>query len=67
MSIRVMPVDLMLFYSKADSVLLLPGVTIGDEAIIAAGAVVTKDVTAKSIVGGIPAKIISTIQEGHLN
>ena len=37
---------------------ILRGVTIGDGAIIAAGAVVTKDVPPYAIVGGIPAKII---------
>lgn len=41
---------------------ILPGVTIGENSIIAAGAVVTKSVPANSIAGGIPAKIIKTIQ-----
>ena len=40
---------------------ILPGVTINDNAIIAAGAVVTKDVPANTIVGGIPAKLIKHI------
>ena len=39
-------------------VTLLPGVTIGKRAVIAAGAVVTKDVPAHTIWGGIPAKQI---------
>lgn len=39
-------------------VLILNGVTIGDGAIVAAGAVVTKDVPPYAIVGGVPAKII---------
>lgn len=40
------------------SATLLPGVTVGDNAIIAAGAVVTKDVQANSVVAGVPAKLI---------
>lgn len=38
------------------------GVTIGDNAIIAAGAIVTKDVPANAIVAGIPAKVIKMIE-----
>lgn len=41
-----------------NNVTILKGVTIGDGAIIAAGSVVTKDVQAQSLVGGVPAKII---------
>ena len=41
---------------------ILPGVTIGEGAIVAAGAVVTKDVDAKTIVGGVPAKLIKKIE-----
>lgn len=41
-----------------DKVSILSGVNIGDGAVIAANAVVTKDVPAYSVVGGIPAKII---------
>lgn len=39
-------------------VLLMPGVTIGDGAVIAAGSVVTKDVQPYSVVGGVPAKVL---------
>ena len=41
--------------------LILPGVTIGENAVVAGGAVVTKDVPANTIVGGNPAKIIKHI------
>ncbi len=40
---------------------ILPGVTIGDNAIIAAGAVVTKAVEENTIVGGVPAEFIKKI------
>lgn len=39
-------------------VLLLPGVTVGEGAIVAAGAVVTKEVPPYALVGGVPARII---------
>jgi acetyltransferase-like isoleucine patch superfamily enzyme len=41
---------------------ILPGVTIGENAVVAAGAVVSKDVPANTVVGGIPAKNIKSIQ-----
>lgn len=40
------------------NVLIMPGVTIGEGAIVLAGSVVTKDVEAWTIVGGNPAKLI---------
>jgi acetyltransferase-like isoleucine patch superfamily enzyme len=42
---------------------ILPGVTIGENSIVAAGAVVTKDVPDNRIVGGVPAKFIKSINE----
>ena len=42
---------------------ILPGVTIGDYAVVAAGAVVTQDVPAMTVVGGVPARVLKTIQE----
>ena len=39
-------------------VIILPGVIIGENSIIAAGAVVTKNVEKNSIMGGVPAKLI---------
>lgn len=41
--------------------IILQGVTVGENAIVAAGSVVSKDVPDHTIVGGIPAKIIKTI------
>jgi acetyltransferase-like isoleucine patch superfamily enzyme len=40
---------------------IMPGVTIGENAVVAAGAVVSKDVPANTVVGGIPAKFIKQI------
>jgi acetyltransferase-like isoleucine patch superfamily enzyme len=42
----------------AINVVILPGVTVGEGAIVASGAVVSKDVPPNTLVGGIPAKVI---------
>lgn len=42
--------------------MVLPGVTIGENAVIAAGAVVNKDVPENTIVGGVPARVIRSIE-----
>ena len=42
---------------------VVPGVTIGENSIVAAGAVVTKDVPPNTIVGGVPAKVLKRIDE----
>lgn len=44
--------------------MILPGVTVGRGAVIAAGAVVTKDVAPLTVVGGVPAKPIGTRHPG---
>jgi len=40
---------------------ILPGITIGENSVVAAGAVVSKDVAPNTVVGGIPAKFIKNI------
>ncbi len=48
-------------------VIILPGITIGRGAVIAAGAVVTKDVPGLTTVGGVPAKEIGKREIKNLN
>lgn len=43
------------------NVTILPGVSIGEGAVLAAGAVVNKDVPARTIVAGVPARVIKSI------
>lgn len=47
--------------------IILPGLTIGKGAVVAAGAVVTKDVPEFSIVGGVPAEVIGERKNKQLN
>ena len=45
------------------NVTILPGVRVGKNSVVAAGAVVTKDVSPNCVVGGVPAKFIKKIDE----
>lgn len=45
---------------------IMPGVHIGENAVIAGGAVVTKDVPANTVIGGNPAKVIRKLEEEEL-
>ncbi len=49
------------------NVTVLPGVTIGENSVVAAGAVVTKDVPANVIAAGVPARIIRKIEKKDKN
>jgi acetyltransferase-like isoleucine patch superfamily enzyme len=42
----------------ASRVVVLPGVTIGEGAVVCAGAVVARDVDSHTMVGGVPAKLM---------
>ncbi len=46
-----------------DSVIVLPGVTIGQGSVIGAGAVVTRDIPSKSVAAGDPCRVISNRKE----
>lgn len=46
-------------------VIILPGIKIGNGAVVAAGAVVTADVADFTVVGGVPAKVIGTRKNQH--
>ena len=46
--------------------MLVPGVEIGAEAFVAAGAVVTRDVPARAVVMGVPARVVREVSDQDL-
>lgn len=46
----------------AIGVIILPGITVGEGAIVASGSVVTKDVPPNTLVGGVPAKVLKEFE-----
>jgi acetyltransferase-like isoleucine patch superfamily enzyme len=46
----------------ATAATILGGVTVGENSVVAAGAVVTKDVPANSLVAGVPARVIRSLE-----
>ena len=47
-------------------VILLPGIEVGEEAFVAAGALVTRDVAARTLVMGVPARVVRDVEEAEL-
>lgn len=43
--------------------IILPGVTIGDNVVVGAGSVVTKDIPCGSVVAGVPAKVLESVED----
>lgn len=66
-SAKVEPVEIGDYVFIGPRAIILPGVKIGKGAVVAAGAVVTKDVPEFAIVGGVPAKIIGERKDKNLN
>lgn len=64
---RVEPVKIGDYCFIGPRVIILPGVRIGKGAVVAAGAVVTKDIEPFKIVGGVPAKVIGERKNKNLN
>lgn len=49
-----------------NNVLLMPGICVGNNVVIGAGAVVTKDIPDNVVVGGVPARVIESLEQYHL-
>lgn len=46
--------------------IIMPGVTIGDNVVIGGGSIVTRDIPNNSVVAGVPAKILSSIEDYYI-
>ena len=60
---RVGPIDLRDNVFVGHGAIVLPSVSIGPNSIVAAGAVVTRDVPPRSIVAGVPAKVVGDLDD----
>ncbi|RLI78384.1 acyltransferase [Archaeoglobales archaeon] len=62
-SIKLKPVVIKRNSYIGAGAIILPGITVGESSIVAAGAVVTRDVPSGKIVAGVPAKVIGDVSE----
>jgi acetyltransferase-like isoleucine patch superfamily enzyme len=60
---KLLPIVIQKGAAVGSGAVLLGGITVGEKAIVGAGSVVTKNVPARSIVAGNPAKIIGTVKD----
>jgi acetyltransferase-like isoleucine patch superfamily enzyme len=51
----------------ATAATILGGVTVGENSVVAAGAVVTRDVPANSLVAGVPARVVRSLEDDSAN
>lgn len=58
---RIMPTKIGSGVWIMPGVIIAPGITVGDEAVIATGSVVTKDVPPRVLVAGVPAKVVKDL------
>jgi maltose O-acetyltransferase len=61
------PVEIGKYAWICSRAIILPGITIGEGAVVASGAIVTKDVAPYTVVGGIPAKRIGNREKKLYN
>lgn len=62
---RVGPIDIRDNVFIGHQAIVMPGVTIGPDAVVAAGSVVSRDVPPGAVVGGVPARPFTTVEKLH--